>query len=336
MAISYEAASKNRQSDEKIRELAARAFPERTVTRIAELNAGMCNALYRLSLDDGAEVVLKISSPGMANKCSNERWLMESESASMRLIEQHAPSVRAPKLLYYDDSLTACTGKYLFMECVDGELMAERMKSLSKQQADELHRETGRYVNRIGAVTHDRFGIVNSGEEFDSLFGLVKLLVFNAIGDMEKNGGSVGVPFDEIRAQLETDRPHFDAYDGPARLVHFDIWENNIILKNDEIAGLLDWERALWGEVLMEERFRAYNDIPAFYEGFFEDFGRSEFTESELKRLKWYDIWMDFASMNERYFRMYDPELADSREIRWKARFLQHWQQLTGKPEAAV
>lgn len=336
MAISFEAASKNRQSDEKIRELAARAFPERTVTEIEELNAGMCNALYKIALDDGAKVVLKISSPGMANKCSNERWLMESESESMRLIEQCAPKVKAPKLLYYDDSLTACTGKYFFMECVDGELMAESMKALGKEQVDELHREVGRYVNWIGEVTNEKFGIVNSGEEFDSLFGLVKLLVYNAVGDMEKNGGDVGVPFDEIRAQLEADKPHFDAYTGKPSMVHFDIWENNIILKNDKIAALLDWERTLWGEVLMEERFRAYNDIPAFFEGFFEGFGRSEFTESEIKRMKWYDIWMDFASMNERYFRMYEPELADSREAKWKARFRQHWQQLTGKviPEA--
>lgn len=331
MAIAFEAASKNRQSDEKIRELVGRAFPGKSVTEIAELNAGMCNALYKIALDDGAKVVLKVSSPGMANKCTNEQWLMESESESMKLIETCAKGVKAPKLLYYDDSLTVCTGKYFFMEYAEGELMAERMKALSKEQVDELHREVGRYVNRIGEVHNDTYGIVNSGVEFDSLFGLAKFLVHNVVGDLEKNGADVGVPFDEIRAQLEKDKVHFDAYEGKPSMVHFDIWENNIILANDEIAALLDWERTLWGEVLMEERFRAYNDIPAFFDGFFEGFGRSEFTESELKRLKWYDIWMDFASMNERYFRMYEPELADSREAKWKARFRQHWQQLTGK-----
>lgn len=325
MTISYEAASKNRQSDDKIRELAKRAFPERTVTEIVELNAGMCNALYKLGLDDGAKVVLKISSPGMANKCANERWLMESESESMRLIEARAPKVKAPKLLYYDDSLTACTGKYFFMEYVEGDLMAERMKQLPKEQVDELHREVGRYVNWIGEVTNDTFGIVNSGIAFDSLFGLVEQLVHNVVGDLEANGADVGVPFDIIRAQLQKDKPHFDAYTGPARMVHFDIWENNIILRNGEIAALLDWERTLWGEVLMEERFRDYNDIPAYFEGF----GRTEFTVSEKKRMMWYNIWMDFASMNERYFRMYDPELADSRELRWKVRFRKHWHTLT-------
>lgn len=325
MAISFEAASKNRQSDEQIRELAKRAFPERTVSGIAELNAGMCNALYKISLDNGEKVVLKISSPGMANKCANERWLMESESEAMRQIAGRAPRVKAPKLLYYDDSLTVCTGKYFFMEYVEGDLMAERMKQLPREKVDGLHREVGRYVNWIGDVTGDHFGIVNSGIEFDSLFGLVEQLVHNVVGDLEANGADVGVPFDVIRAQLQKDKPHFDAYDGPARMVHFDIWENNIILRDDEIAALLDWERTLWGEVLMEERFRDYNNIPAFFEGF----GRTEFTVSERKRMMWYNIWMDFASMNERYFRMYDPELADSRELKWKARFAKHWQALT-------
>lgn len=333
MTIEFDAASKNRQSDEKICELTGRAFPGRTVTGIAEMNAGMCNALYKITLDDARRVVLKISSPGMRNKCSNERWLMESESEALRLIEARAPQVSAPRLLYYDDSLTVCTGKYLFMEYVDGELMAERLDALEPEQADALHREVGRYVNRIGEVKNDRFGIVGSGEEFDSLFGLVKLLVYNVVGDLEKNGADVGVPFDEVRTRLERDKPHFDAYTGAPSMVHFDIWENNIILKNDRIAGLLDWERTLWGEVLMEERFRDYNDIPAFYEGFFEGFGRSEFTCSERMRMKWYDIWMDFASMNERYFRMYEPELANSREKRWKARFMRHWKQLTGEED---
>lgn len=327
MAISFEAASKNRQSDEKIRELAERAFPDRTVTEIAELNAGMCNALYKIALDDGKKVVLKISAPGLEFKCTNESWLMESESVAMRLIAERAPQVKAPKLLYYDDSLTACTGKYFFMECVDGDLMAERMEAMPKEQLEELHREIGRYVNYIGAVTNDKFGIVNSGNEFDTLFGLVEHLVHNVMGDLEKNNANLGVPYEEIRAQLQADRKHFDEYDGPARLVHFDIWENNIILANDEIAGLLDWERSIWGEVLMEERFRDYNNIPTFFEGF----GRTEFTESEKKRMTWYNIWMDFASMNERYFRMYEPELADAREIKWRNRFLKHWKRLTEK-----
>ena len=325
MAISFEAASKNRQSDEKIRELTARAFPGREAVQIEELNAGMCNALYKIALDDGKKTVLKISAPGLDFKCTNESWLMESETEAMRLIEEGAPGVKAPKLLYYDDSLTACTGKYFFMEYVEGDLMAEQMKSLPAETVEQLHREIGRYVNEIGAITHEKFGIVNSGNEFDTLFGLTEHLVHNVLGDLEKNDAVLGVPYETVREQLQADRVHFDAYDGPARLVHFDIWENNIILNDGEIAGLLDWERSLWGEVLMEERFRDYNNIPTFFEGF----GRSEFTESEKKRMLWYNIWMDFACMNERYFRMYEPERAERNTIKWRNRFLAHWEKLT-------
>ena len=58
MAIAFEAASKNRQSDAQIRELTARAFPGKTVTEITDLNAGMCNALYKIALDDGTKVAV--------------------------------------------------------------------------------------------------------------------------------------------------------------------------------------------------------------------------------------------------------------------------------------
>ena len=100
MAETMESVSKNKLTEEKIRELAAIAFPDKAVSEIAELNAGMCNALYRVTFTDGFRTVLKVSSPGMHGKASNERWLMESETAAMRLIAERAPLVKAPKVSY--------------------------------------------------------------------------------------------------------------------------------------------------------------------------------------------------------------------------------------------
>ncbi len=320
MADITESVSKNKLTDEKIRELAFLAFPDRTVSEIIGLNAGMCNALYRLTFTDGFRTVLKVSSPGMHGKASNERWLMESETAAMRLIAERAPLVKAPKVLFYDDSMTHCSGKYFFMEYVDGDLMMERRKDFTEDEAKKLYSEMGRSVRRIAEVKNTTFGIVNSGIEFDSLYGLVNQLIGNVVGDLERAGADMGVSSAELLGQLLADKPYFDEVTEPS-LVHFDIWENNIIVCGDEIAGILDWERALWGEPLMEDRFRSYGMNPYFLEGF----GQTEFTRSEQRRLIWYNIWINLAFMGEHYTRMYGDE--DSYR-RTRDRMLTHWNRL--------
>lgn len=312
--------SKNKLSEEKIRELAEIAFPEREVSSIEELTAGLCNALYVVTMTDGFKTVLKVSSPGMVGKTSNEQWLIESETAAMRLVAEHVPSVPAPKVLFYDDSMTRCSGKYFFMEYMNGELMMPLRRTLTKERARALYSAMGRAVRDIGTIKNDTFGIVNSGIGFDSLYGVVNQLIGNMTGDMERCGADMGVTRDEILAQLLADKPYFDEVT-EASLVHFDIWENNILVCGDEITGIVDWERALWAEPLMEDRFRWYGMNPDFLEGF----GQTEFSESEQRRLTWYNLWITLAFMGEHFTRQYDTE-EDYRNNR--AAMLKFWEKL--------
>lgn len=324
MAEMTESVSKNRLSEEKIRELAAIAFPDRAVQAISELNAGLCNALYKLTFGDGYKTVLKVSSPGMVGKASNEQWLMESETAAMKLIAERAPLVKAPKVLYYDNTMTCCSGKYFFMEFVEGDLMRERIRDLTEEESRNLYTEMGRCVRRIGEIKNDTFGIVNSGITFDCLYGLVNQLIGNVVGDLERAGADMGVRGEEILSRLLADKSYFDEVTQPS-LVHFDIWENNIIIQGDKIVGILDWERALWGEPLMEDRFRSYGMNPYFLEGF----GQTEFTASEKRRLIWYNLWINLAFMGEHFTRMYGDEAGFRRT---RERMLHFWNQLQDNP----
>lgn len=314
-----ESRSKNKLTDEKIRELAGAAFPGCKVDEICELDAGLCNALYKLTLSDGTKTVLKVSSPGMHGKATNESWLMETESAAMKLACQD-PRIRAPKMLFYDDTMTRCSGKYFFMEFVEGTLMSE-LKDATPETKKKLHHQMGEAVRHIGEIKNHSFGIVNSGIEFDSLHGVVYQLISNVVGDIVSAGGDLGMDREELLAKLRDDKPYFDEVTEPS-LVHFDVWSNNIIVQDDEIVGILDWERALWGEPLMEDRFRDYGMNPDYLEGF----GQTEFTPSEQRRLTWYNVWINLAFMGERYTRGYvnEEQYAHVRE-----KMLYHYNRLT-------
>ena len=316
-------ASKNLLTGEHIRELTAYAFPGRYAADISELTAGLCNALYVVTLDNGTKTVLKVSSPGMEGKTTNEQWLIESETASMKMVAEHLPGLPAPKVLFYDDSMTRCSGKYFFMEFLEGDLMMPLRRTLTQEQSKARYHAMGRAVRDIGTIKHHSFGIVNSGIEFDSLYGVVNQLIGNITGDMEACGADMGVTGDELLARLLADKPYFDEVT-EASLVHFDIWENNILVSGNKITGIVDWDRALWGEPLMEDRFRVYGMNPDFLEGF----GQTEFSESEQRRLTWYNLWIHLAFMGEHFSRKYDTE-EDYRNNR--AGMLNFWNKLTGQ-----
>lgn len=65
---------------------------------------------------------------------------------------------------------------------------------------------------------------------------------------------------------------------------------------------MIDWERAMWGEGLMEERFRFHSVKKEFLKGY----GMVSLTESQQIRCMWYDIYLYMIMMIEGAFRHYE------------------------------
>jgi hypothetical protein len=79
------------------------------------------------------------------------------------------------------------------------------------------------------------------------------------------------------------------------------MWEGNIFVENGEMCGVIDWERAMWGDPLMDDRFRSHNRPAAFLEGF----GQTAFTPEELRRIAWYDLFLYLTMFTESFYREY-------------------------------
>ena len=102
---------------------------------------------------------------------------------------------------------------------------------------------------------------------------------------------------------LYEDKPAFDGI-MPATLVHWDMWEGNVFIHNGHVSGIIDWERAMWGEAFMDDRFRYHSRNKSFLMGF----GQTAFTGDEIKRIRWYDIILYLTMMIEVYYREYETE----------------------------
>lgn len=72
-------------------------------------------------------------------------------------------------------------------------------------------------------------------------------------------------------------------------------------MKEKHVSGIIDWERAMWGEALMDDRFRRHTRNADFLKGF----GKETFTEAEMRRIYWYDILLYLTMMTEGAYREY-------------------------------
>lgn len=294
--------TKNKQSDITIDKMVQKAFPEKTVTDIRELTEGMCNVTYNITFSDGNECILKIAAKDRTGNTSNEINLMEAEVKAMRLVKDHC-SFKVADVLAYDRSRSVCDGDYFFMEKLPGTNYSFIKEDLPEETNRKLAREIGKISRQLCSITNPTFGFLGEDKRYDHLSDFVHTMLTNLISDGKKKDVDWGYNIDLLTERFEKERHIFDEVHF-ATLVHWDMWEGNVFIEDDHVTGIIDWERAMWGEALMDDRFRKHNRNEDFLEGF----GKQEFTAAESMRLRWYDIILYMTMMVEVFYRGFEDK----------------------------
>ena len=293
-------ATKNLQSEENIKRMAAAARPGANVTGIKELTEGLCNVAYDISWEDGTSSILKIASSDRSHNTSNEVALMKAEVKAMKIVKENC-SFPVAEVLYYDTSQRLCDGDYFFMEKLPGENLMYLNEAMPVEVRDSLQEELGKIAAELSRVKYDTFGFLGEDDGYDSLYPFVRRLLSNLISDAKQRGIDICYDGDGLLAELEQDRSCFDLVH-KASLVHWDMWIGNVFVKEHHVSGIIDWERAMWGEPFMDDRFRAHNRNEAFLRGY----GQSSFSKEEKVRLRWYDVILYLTMMIEVFYREFD------------------------------
>ena len=294
--------TKNRQSNDTISRMAKVAFPDKQVTEIKELTEGMCNVTYSIVFNDASESILKIAAKDRSGNTSNEVNLMRAEVMAMKLVAEKC-SFKVADVQYYDTSNTICDGNYFFMEKLEGDNFHFVKEKMSEEEISAIGKELGRISRELSTIQNPDFGFLGEDTRYDSLFAFVKQMLTNLISDAERRNVDILYDGRTLLDQLEKEESAFREVK-KASLVHWDMWEGNVFVKDGRVSGIIDWERAMWGEPFMDDRFRMHNRDKYFLEGF----GQTSFTENELKRLRWYDIILYLTMMIEVFYREFEDK----------------------------
>lgn len=264
-----------------------------------ELTGGTFNAVYRIGAG-GRSVVLKASPPAGVPLLTYERDLLRTETRFFELAGA-VEGVRVPAVVATDFDRRIIDGDYAFLSDVPGRPLHEVQADLPDEP--RLRRELGAMMARIHRVKGTYFGYDHAAQAPTWREAYLAM-----VGDLRDDAArfhvEVDVPSDVIAANAHL----LDAVEEPG-LVHFDLWDGNILVQDGEVMGLIDGERSLWGDPVAEfvslNMFKWFEDSPDLVAGYQEESGR-RFDDDAVRRLALYKIYLDLIILIEATPRGYD------------------------------
>ncbi len=307
-----ESITKNRQPVEVLRRIVARAYGEAEVPDgedfATELGEGYFNVAYRLDLRSGRQVVLKIAPPRGVEVMTCERGAMRTELAALELLRSRT-SAPVPDVDFADTTHELVDADWFVMPLIEGDSLSalEESEEVSGEVTAGLRRDLGVLNRGINEVVGERFGPL-LGNGFATWRECFVAMMEDILGDGERAGLDLGVEYDDVRAVLGV---HLDALDEVTepRLVEWDLWPGNVLVRDGRIVGLIDHERALWGDPLIEAGFNGM-DLPDFGDPtpFIEGYGL-DFVTPEMARRRWlYSIYLVLLMTIETHYRQYPDD----------------------------
>jgi aminoglycoside phosphotransferase (APT) family kinase protein len=307
-----------------------------------ELGGGTFNTVYRVRCADGSGLVVKLAPSAGTPILRYEQGILGAEALYYRRAADVA-GVTVPAVVHLDaDGGQAGRAHLVMSECA-GTPWPEVKASLSGSERDELRTELGRQVARLHTITGEQFGY--PAQKFAPLRPSWRTafldMVDAVLADAHGYGVALPRPGPEMRELFAAQAPVLDEVTTPV-LVHFDLWDGNILIDRPggaaRIGGLIDAERAFWGDPLADfVSLALLGDIEqdeAFLSGYRSTGAVATFDAAARQRLALYASYLYLLMWVESAPRHYDePRCAwlQSRVVRPLADTLDAWSAQAGR-----
>lgn len=295
--------TKNRKTTEEIVKMIQKGLGNINVIKIEELTEGFFNIAYLISLENGRNVILKIAPPSDTIIMTHENSIMFSEVTSMKMVDAKT-NCPVANILFYDNSHTICDVDYFIMEKLEGKSFNSIIDTLSESDKEKINFEIGVYNRQLNSIYGERFGYFGQPDkQAENWFQVFKSIVRDAIYDAKRLSVDLKISEEHIFDLLERDKSYFEEVKVP-KFVHWDLWAGNIFVLDGKITGLIDFERCLWADELMEVGFRTYG----YNEKFFQGYGIENLNNNQQIRAKWYDVYLFLIWSIEGTYRKYETK----------------------------
>jgi aminoglycoside phosphotransferase (APT) family kinase protein len=227
-----------------------------TLASSVELTEGWFNAAFTLTLDDGRRVVLKVAPPRDVDVLDYERDIMSAEVDALRIVGR-STTAPVPEVIWFDDE-----GRHLGTPCflmthLPGASLQSLGEQLTAEERDAVDRALGHHLREINEIRGLSFGrLASTADRHPTWRAAFGALFESVLADGERAAVELPIGYADARKALEAAADPLDEVTEP-RLVYWDLWEGNVLIDETthRLTGMLDLERALWGDPLIEGQF---------------------------------------------------------------------------------
>jgi fructosamine-3-kinase len=208
------------------------------ISDAAQLAGGSFGSVWRVDLADGRSTVMKAAPAVGAKLLTYEADMLGEEANYLRLAGPVA-GVPTAELFHQDDEC-------LFMSHLPGAPLYSLDGDTSVIRA-----EAGAAIAHLHGVTGDYFGYHGDRPNGATWPDAFSAMIAAMLDDARTWGVRLPVPSAEIAAHVAAQRDVLAAVTTPS-LVHFDLWDGNVLTEGGHLSGLVDGERYLWGDPLVD------------------------------------------------------------------------------------
>ena len=300
--VNMKSKTKRELDNNSIISLCSKAFHDKTLVdiKIAPLTQGCYNSAYLIRFRDDFKTVLKIAPSPTVKSMSYEENIMAAEVFAMKLVKENT-NIPVPNIYFYDSEKDLIDSEYFFMEFLEGEPLSDAKVSMKPEEIMAIQIEVGSYVKQMSLFTNKNFGYCSQKSKQrdtwkDFFENAIHLLIRDAI-DIK---AELGTDISAIKQALSYNINLLDEIT-TARFVHWDLWEGNIFINNGKITGIIDFERCMWADPLIENIFMEIDNSEHYKKGY----GIVNFTQKEISRRHLYNLYAMLLMCVEPYFRGY-------------------------------
>lgn len=239
---------------ELVEMIAEKATGSRPIKR-SRIIEGEVNEVYDVITEDKQDVVVRISRHGAANFETEERVIR------MALMV----GVPAPKVLLIEEAssgsekLTFCVE-----EKIEGGSLRKLMGTMDKSTLKSIISEAGGTLSKINSVTVERFGRLNGSVIFknwsDYIFSLE-----NRKDRIIEAGKLIGIESDTINEVFKLLRENGKMFQiKEPKLLHGDFGPKHLLIRDNHIVGVLDFEDAMGGDPVYDLARISYFNYDVF------------------------------------------------------------------------
>jgi aminoglycoside phosphotransferase (APT) family kinase protein len=302
-----ESISKTQVSREQAEAVVAVAFGDGALLqRFEECNEGWFNAVHRLVLDDGSQCILKIAPPPAVRVLRYEHDLITTEVRALRIVRDRT-ELPVPAVLAWDDTCQLLPTPWFIMEHCPGTLLSVLRPTLDQHERQAIDAQLARHLASMNVITAETFGRPDATAQHDSLWSVAfTRLVNDVLADANDAGVQLPIPTTAVASLISSRSAALDEVTDP-HFVHWDLWDPNVFIDPDtlEVVGLIDFERVLWGDPLMEAQFTGKRS----HDPIFDAYGQRLLdAPSAVTRRKLYDLYLYLVMTVECAYRNYPTD----------------------------